>query len=112
RSSSLPFRAGGRPCSWRADRRRRRIGAVACTAAWLVASVVTGRPDPGSWLPAPRAPAETPTLGPASAAIPTTIGDRLRPFTIEAIRSIQPLQQTAAANLVLESSLSLSGRRC
>jgi hypothetical protein len=35
-----------------------------------MASVVTGRPEPASWLPTPRALAETSTLGPGQTRDP------------------------------------------
>src|SRR5262245_44920690 len=63
---------------------------------------VTGRPDPASWL-SRSVGTETSTLRTGSnPAILVLLGDRLRPVIREGqdIRSIQELQQTAAAMLL------------
>jgi hypothetical protein len=48
---------------------------------------------------------------PALAAIPFTIGDRLRPVTIEAMRSIQPLHLTGAGSRFFRVQRFTSGPR-
>src|SRR5262245_29083468 len=60
------------------------------------ASVVAGRPDPASWLDGASV-LKIPRKGPGQPAIPLPIGDRLRPVTIEDMRSIHPLHLTARA---------------
>jgi len=65
-TSSCPCGPGRvRTSFWRADRPRSRIGAAGRTTC-LWSSPVTGRPDPASWLPAPRAPADRPAARPAA----------------------------------------------
>jgi len=62
-----------------------------------MASVVAGRPDPASWLSMPRASTEKSTLGPGAIPRSRYLGDRLRPVTIEDMRSIPSVHPTAAA---------------
>jgi hypothetical protein len=70
---------------------------LALVAAHLMASLVTGRPDPASWSGSTHFP-ESPTLGAGrKPAIPITLGDGLRPVTTEAMRSIPARQATGPA---------------
>src|SRR5262249_14432279 len=62
------------------------------------ASVVAGRPDPASWLDGASV-LKIPRKGPGQPAIPLPIGDRLRPVTIEDMRSIPALHRTGGTAL-------------
>ena len=66
-----------------------------CTS---LASVVTGRPDPVSWLGGHVPPWQIHVGTGSDPAIPLPIGDRLRPVTTEANPAIETLMQVECWN--------------